>query len=141
MFESADGEPLPIRNRVAAEVDFRGIETVLSYDQRGNLTGHSRGGVTVEYAVLPNGDRHLTTDGNGDTLTHDYDAYGQEIAQTDVIGQRWRKHFDARGRLLWSEAGPRRSLNERLIAWSTRFRHATCFQTFPTGCRMLSGGR
>ena len=95
----------PIKDRVDEFTDARDIVTSTSWDERGNLRGTARGGVSELYGVNERGDRISRTDGNGDTTTYGYDVYGHVVSESDAIGERRSAGFDALDRKLWERDG------------------------------------
>lgn len=96
---------VPIKNRVLNATDARGITTQHSYDSRGNLLGKSRGGITEEYAYAASGDRIRATNGAGESVLYEHDAYGYVRREEDGEGVRRSAGWDALGRLLWEADG------------------------------------
>jgi RHS repeat-associated protein len=96
---------VPIKNRVQTYTDARRIETNTSWDERGNLLGSQRGGVTESYVVAANGDRISRTDGNLHSTHYRYDHYGHLIDERDALGVIGSATFDARGRQLSATNG------------------------------------
>lgn len=95
----------PIKNRMRQAVDGRSLATNYSYDERGNLLGQSRGGVTEHFEYASNGDRLSHTDGLGRVVAYAYDGYGHAESETDELGARWSARLDARGRKLGQTDG------------------------------------
>src|SRR5690606_2170950 len=87
-----------IKDRVQSQIDFRGIVTTFGYDGRGNRTGRHRGSVSETWGYAGNGDLASSTDGNGQTTTYGYDAWGLPQSITHPDGKLRTMSHDIRGR-------------------------------------------
>ncbi|HEX7770240.1 MAG TPA: DUF6531 domain-containing protein, partial [Dokdonella sp.] len=89
-----------VRNRIDTAVDGNGYATTYGYDERGNRTSMTRGGVTERDAYADNGDLVSHTDGTGQIWLRRYDQHGYLRETVDPLHHVASSAFDDRGRKL-----------------------------------------
>ncbi|RFF32618.1 RHS repeat-associated core domain-containing protein [Wenzhouxiangella sediminis] len=99
-FHPPEGFDVPIKNRVAEATDYRGIPTTSDYDERGNLTSRTRGGITETFGYNARGDRVSSTDGTGYTRNVGYDGRGYPVHVSDLLGVIEEREWDDLGRII-----------------------------------------
>jgi RHS repeat-associated protein len=87
-----------IKNRESTHANGRGIVTNYAYDSRGNRTGETRGGITLNWTWGPRGTRDSHTTGAGERWNYGWDSYGFPRLETRPMGGITQWTYDARGR-------------------------------------------
>jgi len=87
-----------IKNRIQESNNWRGKNTVFSYDPQGNLLSETLGGITESHTYNGRGDRISSTDGTGVTTQFRYDQYGNIEAIIDALQGITSQVWDQRSR-------------------------------------------
>lgn len=92
----------PIKNRLASNVNRRGVVTQFTYDGRGNVLSKSisSAGYSERYTYDGRGDRRTHVDANGKTTSLSYDAAGNITSVVDPLGGASTSVWDERSRLI-----------------------------------------
>jgi RHS repeat-associated protein len=93
-------DPPYLRNRVDVAIDARDHPTAYGYDDHGNLTSTTRGGVIERDGYDPNGDHSSHTDGLGHVWLWRYDTWGTLRNAEDPLHHVSAATFDERSRKL-----------------------------------------
>ena len=130
----------------------RGNRQTFSYDERGQVTGTTRGAgsplaSTVHYAYNANGKLVRGTDGEGNKSDLFYDGFDRQVAQVDMLGNISRRTLDSNGNIVETKVldgqdgrNPGRQFNAAaaVLLSRTQYRHDNRNRRYLTRRRYFS---